>query len=84
MHKENQIILTTLTYKYIFFLLYRIWALQILPPLTEISSSRFVRKKGACSYRLNTYAQTKSQHDAYLISKTQGQIDLIIITKIVK
>ena len=42
------------------------------------------KKGGACSYRLNSYAQTKSQHDAYLISKTQGQIDLIIITKSVK
>ena len=27
-----------------YFLLHRFWALQILPPLTEISSSRFVRK----------------------------------------
>ena len=27
-----------------FFFLYQFWALQILPPLTEISSSRFVRK----------------------------------------
>jgi hypothetical protein len=29
----------------IFFSFYQFWALQILPPLTEISSSRFVRKK---------------------------------------
>jgi hypothetical protein len=28
----------------VIFLLYRFWALQILPPLKEISSSRFVRK----------------------------------------
>jgi hypothetical protein len=28
----------------IIFFLYKIWDLQILPPLTEISSSRFVRK----------------------------------------
>jgi hypothetical protein len=29
----------------IIFLLYQFWALQILPPLTELSSTRFVRKK---------------------------------------
>jgi hypothetical protein len=29
----------------VIFLLYRFWALQILPPLKIISSSRFVRKR---------------------------------------
>jgi hypothetical protein len=31
-------------YLFYFFPLYEFWALQILPPLTEILSSRFVRK----------------------------------------
>jgi hypothetical protein len=35
-------ILISLFYYFIFS--YQFWALQILPPLTEISSSRFVRK----------------------------------------
>jgi hypothetical protein len=30
---------------YYFFFLYQFWALQILPPLTETSSPRFVKKK---------------------------------------
>jgi hypothetical protein len=34
----------TIIKKFFIFLFYPIWALQILPPLTEISSSRFVRK----------------------------------------
>jgi hypothetical protein len=36
----------TLLFYFLFyyFFLYKFWALQILPPLTEISSSRFVRK----------------------------------------
>jgi hypothetical protein len=47
--KEDQEIPKTLAYKFIYylsyyFLLYQFWALQILPLLTEISSSRFVRK----------------------------------------
>jgi hypothetical protein len=60
-----------------------LWVLQILPPLTEISSSRFVRK-GMMHTLLTTHMyKQKSQHDAQFISGTWDQIDLIIPAKIV-
>jgi hypothetical protein len=52
-------------------------------PLKEISSSRLVRKRIYLFFVSKHMHKQKSQYDAQLISKTYGQIDLIIIPKIV-
>jgi hypothetical protein len=58
-------LINLLIYSFSFFFSYQFWALQILPPLTKISSSRFVRKGMYAHIVLGTYAQTKkSRHDA--------------------
>jgi hypothetical protein len=55
--------LTLLFYFLILFFI-QFWALQILPPLTEISSSRFVRK-GMYTHIVPAHMyKEKSQHDA--------------------
>jgi hypothetical protein len=71
-------------YYYYYFTLCKFLGLYKSYPLNKNLVLEICKKNEVYPYCLKTYAQTKSQHDAYLISKTQGQIDLIIIPKIVK
>jgi hypothetical protein len=66
------------------FFFYQILGFTNPTPLNRNLVLEICKKNEVYPYCLKTYAQTKSQHDAYLISKTRGQIDLIMITKIVK
>jgi hypothetical protein len=79
----NLLFYTSCIYFIIIFLI-PILGLTNPTPLTEISSSRFVRKRG-CNHVISKHMHKQNLSMMYnFISNTYGQLDLIIIPNIVK
>ena len=67
---------------YLYFFIIHILGLTNPTPLNR-NLVLEICKERVYTHIVSTHAQTKSQHDAYFISNTWGQLDLIIPPKIV-